>query len=225
MFKNRFGSWKHLHRRVRLVLLMSVGSISVPLIIVFSSVLFPEDLKYYIQPLKFYLDLKMQEGYPLYGLLVCGALFGLGTWIAGWRLPVSLSDDERRRQRRILSVGRLGGVFGIGLTLVTFVLSQFADIDYAMPKDAIINDLANVAAQAYQYRTRPISAGGGGGSYEGFGIPSKMQRNENGSYKVLVTPDTLYFEAVSQQNPEDRIRVKVKPDGRLWDWQYEGTFR
>jgi len=59
MFKNRFGSWKHLHRRVRLVLLMSVGSISVPLIIVFSSVLFPEDLKYYIQPLKFYLDLKM----------------------------------------------------------------------------------------------------------------------------------------------------------------------
>ena len=224
MFKNLFDSWKSLHLHVKLVLLMSIGSISVLLLLGVLPVLFPEDLKYYEQPLQFCLDHDMREGYVTYGLMGFGALLGIGTWFARTSLLSSLPDDERRRQRRILSRGRVGGSLGFGLTLLCFFLMQFSSIDYATPKDQMINDFGNIAASAYQYRTRPISAGGGSGSYKGYEIPLKMRNNENASYKIQVTPDTLCLEGVSNKNQEDRIRVKLDPRGRIVAWHYEGSF-
>ncbi len=70
------------------------------------------------------------------------------------------------------------GVIIVGIAIAVG-LSLFSAQSVQSNRDAIINDLNNLAAQAYQYMIRPSSMGGGQGSYGGFSIPSKMVTNEN----------------------------------------------
>ena len=89
-------------------------------------------------------------------------------------------------------------------------------------RDAIINDLINLGAQAYQHRVRPLPAHGGGGSYVGFLVPAKMASNEYGVYSVrTISPDTVVFSGTA---PDRAIGVTVKlgADGVLFDWQWWG---
>jgi uncharacterized protein YecT (DUF1311 family) len=59
-----------------------------------------------------------------------------------------------------------------------------------MPFDYQI-DLKNIESLAYQYRTRPISQGGGGGSYIGFKMPRNLDSTSNGIYWINVYPHEL----------------------------------
>src|SRR3990170_400864 len=92
------------------------------------------------------------------------------------------------------------GVIIVGIAIAVG-LSLFSAQSIQSNRDAIINDLNNLAAQAYQHKIRPASMGGGNGSYDGstptagsgtsFVIPSKMSANENASYDATVTPTTV----------------------------------
>ncbi|MCX6122459.1 MAG: hypothetical protein NTX44_12700 [Ignavibacteriales bacterium] len=86
------------------------------------------------------------------------------------------------------------GVIIVGIAIAVG-LSLFSAQSVQSNHDAIINDLNNIAANAYQHYIRPASMGGGANSYDGTGaagaaaysIPTRMQTNENGTYTVKNT--------------------------------------
>ncbi len=58
------------------------------------------------------------------------------------------------------------GVIIVGIAIAVG-LSLFSAQSVQSNRDAIINDMNNLAAQAYQYRIRPTSMAGGAGSVRG----------------------------------------------------------
>jgi len=81
------------------------------------------------------------------------------------------------------------GVIIVGIAIAVGI-SMFSSGSIQANKDAVINDLNNLAANAYQYRIRPTTMGGGGGVYTGFNIPTKLASNENAAYVRVVNSAT-----------------------------------
>ena len=81
------------------------------------------------------------------------------------------------------------GVIIVGIAIAVGI-SMFSSGSIQANKDAVINDLNNLAANAYQYRIRPTTMGGGGGVYTGYNIPVKLASNENASYVRVVNSAT-----------------------------------
>ena len=84
----------------------------------------------------------------------------------------------------VLSVILVGIAIAVGITMFQ---SQAAQSNI----DAMIADLNNLGAQAYQYYIRPVSMGGGGNSYTGFhtyftNLPTGMKSNSNAVYTCVV---------------------------------------
>jgi len=73
------------------------------------------------------------------------------------------------------------GVIIVGLA-IAIGLSLFTANSIQANKDAIINDVNNIAANAYQYRIRIQSMGGGSNSYVGYKIPTRLSSNSNATY-------------------------------------------
>jgi hypothetical protein len=132
--------------------------------------------------------------------------------------------------RGLTKTGRILGLIGaVVYPLVFCALLQylFSSPPASSPKDSINNDLANLAATAYQYRIRPDSVGGGGGSYMGFVIPARMSRNENAVYTATVIhADTIQFYAKWVVDSTSTITVRMDADGQLrHTWTYTGDFQ
>jgi hypothetical protein len=117
------------------------------------------------------------------------------------------------------------GVIIVGIAIAVG-LSLFSAQSVQSNRDAMINDLNNLAAQAYQFRIRPTSMGGGQGDYTTFSIPIKMRTNENGTY-AITTPgaDVIGITATSAQNSSNYITVNIDSDGHLTGWSYYGDFQ
>jgi hypothetical protein len=116
------------------------------------------------------------------------------------------------------------GVIIVGIAIAVG-LSLFSAQSVQSNRDAMINDLNNLAAQAYQFRIRPTSMGGGQGDYSTFTIPLKMQTNENGTYSASASPNTITITAISAQNASNSIQVTIDSDGKLGSWSYFGDFQ
>jgi len=116
------------------------------------------------------------------------------------------------------------GVIIVGIAIAVG-LSLFSAQSVQSNRDAIINDLNNLAAQAYQFRIRPTSMGGGQGDYTTFTIPIKMRTNENGTYVASPSSNSIDITATSAQNASNYITVTIDTDGRLTNWSYYGDFQ
>jgi hypothetical protein len=116
------------------------------------------------------------------------------------------------------------GVIIVGIAIAVG-LSLFSAQSVQSNRDAIINDLNNLAAQAYQFRIRPTSMGGGQGDYSCFSIPTKMRTNENGTYSSTQTSNSITFVATSAQNSTNNVTVTLDSNGRLSGWSYGGDFQ
>jgi hypothetical protein len=90
-------------------------------------------------------------------------------------------------------------------------------------RDGMINEIANMAANAYQYRIRPTTMGGGGGSYVGYAIPTKLRKTEIGSYEVEVSADSVMFIGTSAR-ANGGVRATVNKEGRTGGFVYTGEF-
>lgn len=116
------------------------------------------------------------------------------------------------------------GVIIVGIAIAVG-LSLFSAQSIQANKDAIINDLNNIAAHAYQYKIRPASMAGGEGSYTGYKLPSKMATNENAIYDPGTPSGTSFtLTATSQQTASNKVTVTVGADGRLTGWSFVGDF-
>jgi hypothetical protein len=119
------------------------------------------------------------------------------------------------------------GVIIVGIAIAVG-LSLFSAQSIQSNKDAIINDLNNIAAQAYQYRIRPSSMAGGNGSYTGFSIPQKMQSNANAVYTADPSSGlAVTFTATSANNASNMVYAAIDTDGKFVQssWSYTGDFQ
>jgi len=92
-------------------------------------------------------------------------------------------------------------------------------------KDAIINDLNNIAGNAYQYRIRPSSMGGSPDrTYNGFKIPPSLVSNQNAAYQASVQANSILLTATSSQG-QGTITATLDQNGRLSNWTYSGNFK
>jgi hypothetical protein len=117
------------------------------------------------------------------------------------------------------------GVIIVGIAIAVG-LSLFSAQSIQANKDAMINDINNIAAYCYQYRIRPVSMGGGGQNYLAtMTVPSKMLTNDNGTYTAVGNgTTTVAIGGKSASNTTDgTISVSLDSDGKLSGWTY-GTY-
>ncbi|MDP2208450.1 MAG: hypothetical protein Q8K98_06715 [Bacteroidota bacterium] len=117
----------------------------------------------------------------------------------------------------ILGVIIVGIAIAVGITMFSAGSVQSA-------KDAIINDMNNLAANAYQYRIRPASMGGGAGAYTGYTIPTKLVTTENATY-VAVVGEADEVTITATHLDYGTVVAILGPEGKLTDWAYEGQFK
>ena len=75
------------------------------------------------------------------------------------------------------------GVIIVGIAIAVGI-SQFSAHSTQANKDGVTSSLVNISANAYQYKIRPTTMGGGGNAYTGYVIPSKMVNDANGTYAL-----------------------------------------
>ena len=73
------------------------------------------------------------------------------------------------------------GVIIVGIA-IAIGLSLFTANSIQANKDAMINDVNNISANAYQYRIRTQSMGGGNNSYANYTVPTRLSSNSNATY-------------------------------------------
>ena len=81
------------------------------------------------------------------------------------------------------------GVIVVGIAIAVGI-SQFGAHSIQANKDGVTSSLVNLAADAYQYRIRPTTLGGGSGGYTGYTIPNKMASDNDGTYAVGTVSST-----------------------------------
>ena len=107
------------------------------------------------------------------------------------------------------------GVIIVGIAIAVG-LSMFTAQSVGANRDAIIADMTNLAANAYQHRIRPTTMGGGGGDYTTYSIPPSLATNENGSYTLgTVNATSIQFTGTSSQYTQDSVTGTYGPDGKL----------
>ncbi|HWP81910.1 MAG TPA: hypothetical protein VNN76_04555 [Bacteroidota bacterium] len=119
------------------------------------------------------------------------------------------------------------GVIIVGIAIAVG-LSMFTAQSIGANKDAIIADLTNLSANAYQFRIRPTAMGGGGGStYVGYQIPGTLSSNENATYTISAVDATyITFSATSTQDASNLVVGKYGPDGKLTgSFTFSGAFK
>jgi len=164
----------------------------------------------------------------IFGILsiaLMGPLLGIPAWIMGHKdLRKIRAGALAASHHNTTQAGMVLGIIGKFISPFTFVvagiaiavgLSMFTAQSVGANRDAIISDLTNLAAHAHEYRMRPSSMDGGGGSYSGYSIPHGLRSNENGKYQLLrVTDDNVTFKGTSRRG-YGTVTATYGPDGLL----------
>ena len=92
------------------------------------------------------------------------------------------------------------GVIIVGIAIAVGV-AQFGAHSTQANKDGVTSSLVNIAANAYQFKIRPTTMGGGGGTYTSYGVPSKMAQDDNGTYTLgTVSSNSIQVKGTSTIN-------------------------
>ena len=84
-------------------------------------------------------------------------------------------------------------------------------------KDAVTSSLQNIAADSYQYKLRPKAFGGGNPSYMGYTVPSKMLRDDNGTYQLTgtISASQIFILGTSALNTDWTATMTADDSGKL----------
>jgi len=117
------------------------------------------------------------------------------------------------------------GVIIVGIAIAVG-LSLFSAQSIQANKDAMINDINNIAAYCYQYRIRPASMGGGQNSYLNAALPTKMSSNDNATYSLGVGGATIDITGKSNSDATNgTIKATLSATGSLGSWSYGSYFQ
>lgn len=117
------------------------------------------------------------------------------------------------------------GIIVIGIAIAAGI-SMFESQNVLTNRDSIISDLNELAANAYQFRGKLRTMGGGQGDYSTYTIPSMMATNANATYSVQsASVNSLSMLAVSAENPSNAVFVTIDSNGKLENWTFAGDFQ
>jgi len=117
-------------------------------------------------------------------------------------------------------------IIGIIITAVGIAVGVqlFGGSSVLSNRDALVNDINNIAANAAQYRSRLSAMGGGGGSFVGYIIPDKLQENDDGSFTTTNSPGTCMVTATSALG-FGTVSATIDSVGKVGVWTYTGEFQ
>jgi hypothetical protein len=81
-------------------------------------------------------------------------------------------------------------------------------------RDMILNWINNLAANAYQFKIRPKTMGGGNGIFTGYKIPNSLVENDEASFTAEVFADSVMITGISKQKLGS-ISATMDDKGRL----------
>ena len=109
------------------------------------------------------------------------------------------------------------GVIIVGIAIAVGI-SQFGAHSTQANKDGVTSSLVNAAANAYQFKIRPTTMGGGGGAYNGgnsYALPSKMAKDDNGTYATgTVAATTIQIIGTSSINSSWKATCTADDTGK-----------
>lgn len=107
------------------------------------------------------------------------------------------------------------GVIIVGIAIAVGI-SQFGAHSTQANKDGVTSSLVNIAANAYQFKIRPTTMGGGGGTYIGYVVPTKMTSDDNGTYAIQGSPTStdIVFRGISSMNASYTADCTVDSTGK-----------
>ena len=113
-------------------------------------------------------------------------------------------------------------LFGVAIAVA---ISIFGERNMQMRRDMVVSSLQHIAADALQFRRRPSTMGGGGGSYDHYSIPVKLRSNEFAAFAIAPAskPDTLIIVATAPHGAGS-ITASVDPGGTLVIRELAGDF-
>ena len=92
------------------------------------------------------------------------------------------------------------GVIVVGIA-ISIGISQFGAQSASSNKDAITSTLTSLAANAFQYKLRPSTLGGGSGLYTNYQLPAKLANDDDALYAVTaITSTTVTITGTSKIN-------------------------
>ena len=118
------------------------------------------------------------------------------------------------------------GVVIIGVAIAVGI-GMFGASGLDSNKFALIEDIQNIAVDAYSFKTRPTTMGGGSGQYLGYKVPPKLQSMADGTFEPtspVTTAQQITFVATSALG-YGTITAVLDANGELGNFTYTGEFR
>lgn len=169
----------------------------------------------------------------LFGVLA-GFVIGPTLLLFAWRRFLTEQPAERRQLRLTTLAFFFGGILTLPIAIpaipIAIIQPQIAQSMRSAQavgeaKDAMLHDLNLIAFDAQQFRARPFTVGGGGGSFFGYNIPLRLADTDNGTYLTIeVSEESVVFKGISKHYPASNITVMLGADGNLRHWSFGGSF-
>lgn len=94
----------------------------------------------------------------------------------------------------------IAGVIIVGIAIVVGV-QMFSAQSTESNKDGLTSGIMAINANAFEFKIRPRTLGGGLPSYINYAIPIRLQSDENGAYSITnVTSSQIQLRAISSMN-------------------------
>lgn len=107
------------------------------------------------------------------------------------------------------------GVIIVGIAIIVGI-QMFGAQSTESNKDGLTASLTNISADAYQFKIRPRTLGGGLPTYLNYSIPVRLQSDENGTYTLRsVTAMEIQVRGVSALNASMMVDMTMDSTGKI----------
>ena len=101
------------------------------------------------------------------------------------------------------------GVILVGIAVIVGI-NMFSASSTSSNRDSVISDLTNLAASSQLYYRKPVPLGGGGITFTGWTIPTRLTSTSNGTYAATVSAQSVTLVGTGNQKGNDGTNnVKV----------------
>lgn len=103
------------------------------------------------------------------------------------------------------------GVIIVGIAVVVGI-NVFTTSSSQANTDAVIADLTNIASDAQKFYKMPANMGGGGNTFTGYTIPTRLASSANGTYSATVAAQEVTLSGKGNQvgtNGRDTVSVTM----------------
>ena len=135
-------------------------------------------------------------------LVLLGPILGLPAWVMGSKdlkkIRAGLIAPSEKSQTKVgMILGIVStafftvvlGVIIVGIAIAVGI-SMVSSSAVTANRDAVVNDLNNLASKAQQYWRKPAEMGGGNRSFANFYLDARDTGNANGSYSLFASAPT-----------------------------------